>query len=52
MITGGGDQELAERVERAGAMGLLRKPVGEDELFLWLDRALAATPPGGCGAAP
>jgi len=43
VVTGGGDQALAEQVERAGAMGLLRKPVGENELFEWVDRALAAS---------
>lgn len=51
VITGGGDQALAEQVERAGAMGLLRKPVGESELFDWVDRALATTKVVGCGAA-
>lgn len=40
VVTGGGDQSLADQVERAGAIGLLRKPVGEDELFAWVDRAL------------
>lgn len=49
VITGGGDQLLAEQVERAGALGLLRKPVGEDELFVWVDRAISD--PRGCGAA-
>jgi two-component system response regulator FixJ len=52
VITGGGDRLLAEQVERAGAMGLLRKPVGEDELFHWVDRALAGAQSGGCGASP
>lgn len=47
VITGGGDQALAEQVERAGALGLLRKPVGEDELFLWVDRAIAAAKTNG-----
>ncbi len=42
MITGGGDQALAEQVERAGALGVLRKPVGEDELFEWVERAVTA----------
>ncbi len=38
IVTGGGDQALAEQVERAGALGLLRKPVGETET-LRLDRS-------------
>ncbi len=46
MITGGGDQTLAEQVERAGALGLLRKPVGEDELFEWVERAVTAAKSG------
>lgn len=49
VITGGGGHALAEQVERAGALGLLRKPVGEDELFAWIERAVASGKPGGCG---
>lgn len=49
VITGGGDQALAEQVARAGAMGLLRKPVSEDDLFTWVERALASAGLGGCG---
>jgi len=51
VITAGGDSALAEQVERAGAMGLLHKPVGEDELFAWVDRALAAMTADCCGSA-
>jgi two-component system response regulator FixJ len=49
VITAAGDQVLADQVARAGAMGLLRKPVGEDELFAWIDRALAAVEPDRSG---
>lgn len=52
VVTGGGDQALADQVERAGALGLLRKPVSENELFTWVDRALdVSRRDGGCGAA-
>jgi len=40
MISGAGDKNLAEQAQRAGALGLLKKPVSEDELFDYLDRAL------------
>ncbi len=46
IVTGGGDQALAEQVGRAGALGLLRKPVGETELFAWIDQAIAMGKPG------
>jgi len=46
VVTGGGDQALADQVKRVGAIGLLRKPVGEVELFSWVDRALAAARSG------
>lgn len=47
VVTGGGDQALAEQVERAGALGLLKKPVTEIELFDWIDRAIAVARGGG-----
>lgn len=50
VVTGGGDQALAEQVERAGALGLLRKPVSETELFAWIDRAIIAARGGGCNS--
>jgi two-component system response regulator FixJ len=43
VITGGADPALAANLQRAGALGLLSKPVGEDELFAWVDRALAGS---------
>ncbi len=49
IVTGGGDQALAEQVERAGALGLLRKPVGETELFAWIDHAITGGKSDGCG---
>lgn len=52
VVTGGGDQALAEQVERAGALGLLRKPVSENELFDWIDRAIAAARQGRCDSSP
>jgi FixJ family two-component response regulator len=45
VITAAGDQVMADQVARAGAVGLLRKPVEEDELFAWIDRALAPAKP-------
>lgn len=50
IVTGGGDEALSEQVQRAGAIGLLRKPVGVDELFGWIDRAIEAGGAAGCGA--
>jgi len=40
MITGGPDASLGEKAEEAGALAVLRKPVPEDELFGWIERAL------------
>jgi two-component system response regulator FixJ len=41
MVTGKADQTLAEQAVGAGALGLLKKPVNEDELIAWVDRAVA-----------
>jgi two-component system response regulator FixJ len=40
MITGGPDASLGKKAEEAGALAVLRKPVPEDELFSWIERAL------------
>ena len=42
MITGGPDAALASKAEEAGALAVLRKPVPEDELFAWIERALGS----------
>lgn len=52
IITGGGDAALASQVQRAGAVGLLRKPVAEIELFTWVDQALGDGASPGCSATP
>ncbi len=40
MVTAGTDPTLTEQVVRAGALGLLKKPVNEDELVDWVGRAV------------
>jgi two-component system, LuxR family, response regulator FixJ len=40
MITAGSDASLGEKAEEAGALAVLRKPVPEEELFGWIERAL------------
>jgi two-component system response regulator FixJ len=42
MITGGPDSSLGQKAEEAGALAVLRKPVPEDELFSWIERALGS----------
>ena len=41
MVSGGADKSLALRAEQAGALGLLKKPVNDDELVVWVDRAIS-----------
>jgi FixJ family two-component response regulator len=40
MITAGPDASLGRKAEEAGALAVLRKPVPEDELIGWIERAL------------
>ena len=42
VITGGPDASLGRTAEDAGALAVLRKPVPEDELFSWIERALGS----------
>ncbi len=42
MITGGPDASLGLKAEEAGALAVLRKPVPEDELLIWIERALGS----------
>ncbi len=41
MVTAAGDAALAEQAAREGALGLLKKPVNEEELVAWVNRAIA-----------
>jgi len=41
IITGRSDPTLAERIERAGVLALLHKPVGDDDLMAFIERAFA-----------
>jgi two-component system response regulator FixJ len=42
MITGAGDAILGKVAKEAGALAVLHKPVREDELFGWIERALGS----------
>ena len=42
MITGGHDASLGLKAEEAGALAVLRKPVPEDELLIWIERAVGS----------
>lgn len=42
MITGRSDPALADRIERAGILALLHKPVGDDDLMAYIERAFNA----------
>lgn len=50
MVTAAGDNALAEQVAREGALGLLKKPVNEEELVTWVNRAIAEARRIGYGA--
>ena len=50
VVTGAGDETLAELVMREGALGLLKKPVDEGELIEWVNRAIAEAGRIGYGA--
>ena len=39
MVTGRSDPTLADRIERAGILALLHKPVGDDDLMAYIERA-------------
>lgn len=39
IITGRSDPTLSERIERAGVLALLHKPVGDDDLMAFIERA-------------
>jgi len=41
MITGRSDPALADRIERTGVLALLHKPVGDDDLMAYIERAFA-----------
>jgi FixJ family two-component response regulator len=40
VITGKGDEAVAERASRAGAFGLLHKPVDGEELFALIEKSM------------
>lgn len=43
LVTGRGDSSLSERIARAGILATLSKPVSEDLLLEWVERACAAS---------
>lgn len=52
IMTGGTDKRLAGRAEKANALAVLEKPVGNVELTAWMDLALSRvgeTPARGLG---
>jgi two-component system, LuxR family, response regulator FixJ len=41
LITGRNEPILSDRIERAGVLALLHKPVGDDDLMAYIERAFA-----------
>lgn len=42
MITGRSDPALSDRIDRAGILALLHKPVGDEDLMAYIERAFNA----------